>query len=81
MPLETQENVQLTFFLCAPMHGKRMVAVRSAILMVRGAGVASAETLPKTLVRHGLYSILSLCLVRCHHIGVCHLGAARGGSC
>ena len=56
------------------MLGKRMVAGRSAILMVRGAGVASAETPPKSLGRHGFYSILCRFLVRCRrtppHISV-----------
>ena len=68
-PLQTRENVQLTFSLFAPMHGKRMVAVRSAILMVRGAGVASAATPPKSLGRDGIFGILCRfgVRVRCHH--------------
>jgi len=61
------------------MHGKRMVAVRSAILMVRGAGMASAETPPKVARAPWIFSILCRFLVRCHRIGVCHLVAARGG--
>jgi hypothetical protein len=52
------------------MHEKRMVAVRSAIFMVRGAGVASALTPPKSLGRDGFFGIFFRFLVRFHNIGV-----------
>jgi hypothetical protein len=52
------------------MHEKRMVAVRSAIFMVRGAGVASAWTPPKSLGRDGFFGIFCRFLVRFHSIGV-----------
>ena len=65
-----------------------MVAVRSAILMVRGAGVASAETPPK-LSRSGAMDFqyfVSLIInfgaaLPPHRDLICPLGAARGQQC